>query len=146
MAKPKARAMTNAERSKLLLSPYIRNATPHSIQFTEEAKWLIWEKVTQGKSCVKVLLEDLKLPPIGHVYDIAGRLPANLKKELDRKGTFARLRPGPSYSKPLAREEEERLREKLLLDSQELEFLKKLPRRRMGKGEGHARIEAKRHI
>ncbi|MBO5528198.1 MAG: hypothetical protein J6A47_02625 [Bacilli bacterium] len=126
MAKPKARAMTNAERSKLLLSPYIRNATPHSIQFTEEAKWLIWEKVTQGKSCVKVLLEDLKLPPIGHVYDIAGRLPANLKKELDRKGTFARLRPGPSYSKPLAREEEERLREKLLLDSQELEFLKKI--------------------
>lgn len=107
MAKPKARAMTNAERSKLLLSPHIRNATPHSIRFAEEAKWLIWEKVTQGKSCAKVLLEDLKLPPIGHVYDIAGRLPANLKKELDRKGTFARLRPGPSYSKPLAREEEE---------------------------------------
>lgn len=49
-----ARIMTNAERARLLKNPYVRNATPHSIQFTEEGKWEIWKRVLEGKSCIKL--------------------------------------------------------------------------------------------
>jgi hypothetical protein len=128
-----ARIMTNAERARLLKNSYVRNATPHSIQFTEEGKRVIWKRVLEGKPCIKVLLEDIGLPPINHVYDIAGRLPFNLKKELERKGTFARLRSAPSCDGIEMKDaSDESLREELLLKQQELEFLKKITKKANG--------------
>ena len=128
-----ARIMTNDERARLLKSPYVRNATPHSIQFTEEGKREIWKRVLEGKSCIKILLEDIGLPPIDHVYDIARRLPSTLKKELERKGTFARLRSAPSCGEIAMKDaSDESLREELLLKQQELEFLKKITKKASG--------------
>ena len=73
MAKKKAAPITNLDRARLLKCPYVYNATKHSIAFTEEGKRRIWEGLLSGKSCVRVLLEDLGLPPVDHVYDCMRR-------------------------------------------------------------------------
>ena len=91
MAGKKKRKITNLERSRLLKNPYVYNATAHSIRFTEEGKWKIWEGLLSGKSCIRVLLDDVGLPPIDHVYDMSRHLAHKLKRELAEKGSFARV-------------------------------------------------------
>lgn len=133
MAKNKSRKMTNAERSRLLKNPYVYNATPHSIRFTEEGKWKIWEGLLSGKSCIRVLLDDVGLPPIDHVFDMSRHLARKLKRELAEKGSFSRVdkREYAGVQVPKS-EEEARLREELLIKSQELEFVKKITRKARG--------------
>lgn len=133
MAKKKAAPITNLDRARLLKCPYVYNATKHSIAFTEEGKRRIWEGLLSGKSCVRVLLEDLGLPPVDHVYDIAKRLPHVLKRELQTKGSFERKSQRAYGGLPIPGDEAEKARmEELLLKEQELEFLKKITRKANG--------------
>ena len=116
------------ERKALIKNQYVYNVTEYCIIFTEEGKDIMYSKLLEGKSIIKIF-DEMGIPFTDHILPKFRYFGKELKKEYARKGSFKRhysFAPINDGLDGIRNKKIDELEKKLLLKEQELSFLKKI--------------------